>query len=132
MNLGTQIKIKINNFFKIISVFTIIFLFFINMTNAKTIIGALDKVSGKVSKLIVEDDNEIFFGSIKISVKTCIKSPPTEPPENKAFIEIWDTKFKKKQEIKKIFSGWMFSSSPSISSLEHAVYDVWIIDCKVS
>ena len=30
----------------------------------------------------------------------------------------------------RIFSGWMFASSPALNPLEHAVYDVWVIDCK--
>ncbi len=30
----------------------------------------------------------------------------------------------------KVFSGWMFASSPALNPLEHAVYDVWVIDCK--
>ena len=29
-----------------------------------------------------------------------------------------------------IFRGWMFASSPALNALEHAVYDVWVIDCK--
>jgi len=29
-----------------------------------------------------------------------------------------------------IFRGWMFASSPALNPLEHAVYDVWVIDCK--
>lgn len=29
-----------------------------------------------------------------------------------------------------IFRGWMFASSPALNSLEHPVYDVWVIDCK--
>lgn len=29
-----------------------------------------------------------------------------------------------------IFRGWMFASSPALNSLEHAVYDVWVIDCN--
>ena len=92
-------------------------------------IGALNKVSGKVSKLVVNDYNSISFGNIKITVKKCMKSPPTEPPENKAYIEIWDTKFKKTEKNKKLFSGWMFSSSPALSALEHPIYDVWVVDC---
>lgn len=32
----------------------------------------------------------------------------------------------------RIFSGWMFASSPGLNSLEHPVYDVWVIDCKTS
>jgi hypothetical protein len=30
----------------------------------------------------------------------------------------------------RIFSGWMFASSPALNSMEHPVYDVWVIDCK--
>ena len=30
----------------------------------------------------------------------------------------------------KVFSGWMFASSPGLNPLEHAVYDVWVIDCQ--
>ena len=127
MNLGTQIKNKFLNISKIFFIFLII-LFNNKFVFGKTTIGALNKVSGKVSKLIIEDDGEIFFGSLKIIAHTCTKSPPEEPPENKAFLEVWDIKYD--QENKKIFNGWMFSSSPSISALEHAVYDVWIIDCS--
>ena len=29
-----------------------------------------------------------------------------------------------------IFRGWMFASSPALNSLEHPVYDVWVVDCK--
>lgn len=32
-------------------------------------------------------------------------------------------------EGEKIFSGWMFASSPALNPLEHPVYDVWVIDC---
>lgn len=30
-----------------------------------------------------------------------------------------------------LFRGWMFASSPSLNALEHPVYDVWVIDCKM-
>lgn len=30
----------------------------------------------------------------------------------------------------RIFSGWMFASSPGLNALEHPVYDVWVIDCE--
>ncbi len=128
MKLGIQIKKRIKKIITIFNLFLVIFLFN-NLLNAKTIIGTLNKVSGKISKIVIDDNGEIIFGTIKIGAKTCKKSPPEDPPENYAFIEIWDIKDGK--EYKKVFSGWMFSSSPSISALEHAVYDVWIIDCKV-
>lgn len=31
-----------------------------------------------------------------------------------------------------LFTGWMFASSPAINALEHPVYDVWVIDCRIS
>ena len=32
----------------------------------------------------------------------------------------------------KLFSGWMFASSPGLSALEHPVYDVWVIKCNAA
>ena len=128
MNHGYQIK-RNNKIFLFFFIF-IIFTFYSSTTNSLTILGALNKVSGKISKIKIEDNNETYFGTLKIIVKTCNKSLPEDPPENSAFIQIWNQKMDK--EEKKIFSGWMFSSSPSISALDHAVYDVWVIDCMMS
>ena len=128
MNHGRQIK-KNNKNFLFFFIF-IIFTFYSNIAISITILGALNKVSGKISKIKIEDNNETYFGTLKIIVKTCKKSLPEDPPENSVFIQIWNQKSDKGEE--KIFSGWMFSSSPSISALDHAVYDVWVIDCMIS
>ena len=32
----------------------------------------------------------------------------------------------------RIFSGWMFASSPALNALEHPVYDIWVIDCTTA
>ena len=128
MNHGCQIKRNNKNF--LFFFIFIIFTFYSSTANSLTILGALNKVSGKISKIKIEDNKETYFGTLKIIVKTCNKSLPEDPPENSAFIQIWNQKLDK-EEIK-IFSGWMFSSSPSISALDHAVYDVWVIDCMSS
>ena len=129
MSHGIQIK-KIFKIKKYLLFFCLFFIFLEKPVNADTVLGALNKVSGKISKLTFKDNKETFFGTLKIVVRTCNKSLPEDPPENSAFIQVWDIKFDK--EEKRVFSGWMFSSSPSISALEHAVYDVWVIECKVS
>ena len=128
MNHGYQIK-KNKKIFLFFFIF-VSFIFYSNVVCSESILGALNKVSGKISKIKIEDNNEMSFGTLKIIVRTCKKSLPEDPPENSAFIEIWDKKIDK--EEKKIFSGWMFSSSPSISAVDHAVYDVWVIDCMIS
>jgi len=56
--------------------------------------------------------------------------PPTEnaaPPVNTE-----NTANNQNSGIVRLFSGWMFASSPAINALEHPVYDVWVIDCKIS
>ena len=55
------------------------------------------------------------------------ETPPTEPPESAAFLEI--NVADPGSAPKTAFSGWMFASSPSLSALEHPVYDVWVVDC---
>ena len=70
------------------------------------------------------------FGTLVITARTCRKRPPEEIPETTAFLEIIDDKPGEPQRL--VFSGWMFDSSPALSALEHAVYDIWVIDCKIS
>ena len=128
MNHGYQIK-KNKKIFLFFFIF-VSFIFYSNIVCSESILGALNKVSGKISKIKIEDNDQTNFGTLKIIVRACKKSLPEDPPENSANIQIWDMKIDK--EDKKIFSGWMFSSSPSISTVNHAVYDVWVIDCIVS
>ena len=34
------------------------------------------------------------------------------------------------QKSANIFEGWMFSSSPSINSMEHPINDIWLLECN--
>ena len=88
---------------------------------------ALDKVTARITKLEVGVGRGIRFGSLLITVRTCDKRPPEEPPEVTAFLEIIDDKPGEAPE--KLFSGFMYASSPALSAMEHPVYDVWVIDC---
>ena len=56
------------------------------------------------------------------------ETPPTEPPESAAFLEIDDLGTDDRAES--AFVGWMFASTPGVSALEHPVYDVWVVDCR--
>jgi hypothetical protein len=72
----------------------------------------------------------VRFGTLDITVRACYRTPPTEPPESTAFVEIDDNRVN--GERAQAFSGWMFASSPALSALEHPVYDVWVVDCMKS
>lgn len=86
----------------------------------------LDKITGKTSQVDVEIKTKVIFEKLEIIPILCWKSYPEESPESKLLLKIYEKKSKTK---KLIFFGWIFLSSPSISGLEHSLYDVTLIDC---
>ena len=68
------------------------------------------------------------FGTLSIEVAACRKAPPEDPPESAAFLKIVDAKPGEAKQ--RVFSGWMFASSPALSAMDHPVYDIWVIDCS--
>lgn len=93
------------------------------------ILQGLDKVTARVSSLEADNGQTVKFGSLEITVRRCQRSRPDQKLERAAFLEI-DNVDPSTKEKKRVFSGWMFSSNPALSALEHAVYDVWVKDCK--
>jgi hypothetical protein len=90
----------------------------------------LDKVAARVSQIEAPVGRSVNFGTLSILVRDCETSPPEDPPNNAAFLQIYETPLG--EETKRLFSGWMFSSSPAISQLEHPVYDVTLLGCKAA
>ena len=88
----------------------------------------LDKITARVSQFDAPVGKTVRFGTLSIIVRDCRRSPPEERPENAAFVEIYENR--PGEEKERLFSGWMFSSSPALSALEHAVYDVNLLACK--
>lgn len=99
------------------------------LTN-KILLQALDKVTGHVITLEAEMNQAIQFGTLYITPRLCQKASPEDPPESTAFLEIVEIKSNAQERL--IFQGWMFASYPSISALEHTVYDVWVKECSGS
>ncbi|MGE3476690.1 MAG: DUF2155 domain-containing protein [Rhodospirillaceae bacterium] len=94
------------------------------------VFGNLDKVTGRVNTVSGAINAPVHFGTLEIVTRSCFTHPPEEPPENAAFVEIFDQP--EKGEKKKVFSGWMFGSSPALSALDHPVYDIWVLRCESS
>lgn len=95
---------------------------------AKVIVRILDKITAESRTFDLNIGKTVAFGSLRIRPMTCKKSPPIEEPESASFLQIWEKTPEMKDEW--VFSGWMFASSPSLSAMEHPVYDVWVVDCK--
>ena len=87
----------------------------------------LHKVTAKVQKIELLSGQEYAIGDMSLTMHDCISTPPEEPPETKAFLEI--SEFKAGRD-KTLFNGWMFASSPGINAMEHPVFDIWPLACK--
>ena len=94
------------------------------------VLQGLDKVTARISTISAPIDDTVRFGSLRITARACTKTPPTERPEVTAFLEVIEAQ--PGELPKPVFSGWMFASSPALSAMEHAVYDVWVIDCRAA
>ena len=94
------------------------------------VLQGLDKVAAKVSQIEAPVGSSVTFGTLSILVRDCEAAPPDAPPDNVAFIQIYETP--PGEQTKRLFSGWMFSSSPALSGLEHPVYDVTLLSCKAA
>lgn len=90
----------------------------------------LDKMTGRATNIVAPMNKPVNFATLTITARTCYSTPPTEPPETMAFLEITDKRPDEKP--KKVFSGWMFASTPSINGMEHPLYDVWVIHCRTN
>lgn len=95
----------------------------------RVLLRALDKITARITEFELEIGEELRFGTLSIVARYCRTRPPIEPPETFAFIEIDDLKRGDKRE--RVFEGWMVASSPALNALEHPVYDVWVISCKM-
>ena len=92
------------------------------------IMQGLDKVTARVSTFELAVGTTGSFGALNIHLYHCDKTPPEETPESAAFIEVVEEK--RGEEPVNLFNGWMFASSPALSSIEHPVYDVWVLECR--
>lgn len=92
------------------------------------VVRGLDKITARVRDIEAPVGVPVMFNSFEILVQTCDRRPPEETPETTAFIQV--TEHRIDGTLARIFSGWMYASSPSLNPVEHSTYDVWLIDCR--
>lgn len=93
---------------------------------------SLEKTTARTSTFEANVGSTVKFGSLFIKVQSCRKASPIEQPESAAFLQVWENRTDRETKEEKaqwIFSGWMFASSPGLSSMDHPTYDVWVLDC---
>ena len=92
-------------------------------------IKALDKITAKTSTLSIKLGEEKYFGNLKIKPLKCKASDIDQPPDTVAYLQVIDTSDKKNDQVF-VFNGWTFASSPTLRSLDHAIYYLWFLSCS--
>ena len=98
-------------------------------------LGLLNKRNNITQDVVMKSGESRRIGNVIIKLATCERTAPWEdPPETGAFVKVFVEERASTQEKlvwHKVFSGWLFHNSPSLSVVEHPVYDVWIKDCAM-
>jgi hypothetical protein len=99
------------------------------------IIGLLNKRNNLGQDVVLKTGEAKRIGNVVIKLATCERTLPWErPPETGAFVQVFVEERKDADSAlawRKVFSGWLFKNSPSLSVVEHPVYDVWVKDCAM-
>lgn len=85
----------------------------------------LDKVTGRVRDIDIDVGDAIRFGRLEVRLGEC--RHPVDDPASDAYAQMIITDL---VQNRKVFSGWMIASSPALSALDDARYDIWVISCN--
>jgi hypothetical protein len=100
------------------------------IANPVAVFSGLDKITGRIIQFDVYIDETVQFGALQVTPRVCYTRPPTEEPQTDTFVEVDEITLARK--VQRIFTGWMFASSPGLNAIDHPVYDVWLTNCKMS
>jgi len=89
------------------------------------LLRGLDKVSGQTSDFSVRVGEAVTFGRLEIRLGEC--RYPAGDPAADAFAQLTITD---RMRGTTAFAGWMIASSPALSALDDARYDVWVTSCQ--
>ena len=92
-------------------------------------ITALDKITAKTSTIRLAIGEKKFFGPLEIKALKCQLSEQDEFIDMVAYLQVKDLSIKDNNQVF-LFNGWTFSSSPTLQSLDHPIYDLWITSCE--
>lgn len=98
-----------------------------DISTKRMMIRGVDKITGHVSTVEATVGQSLEFGTLLIFPEKCLTKPQEEMPENAAFFRVFEKDVENKQSL--VFNGWMFSSNPALSAMEHPRYDIWLLHC---
>jgi len=92
-------------------------------------IKALDKITAKTLAIKLGIGEKKYFGSLEIKGLKCELSENNEFTDTVAYLQVKDLDSKNNNQVF-LFNGWAFASSPTLESIDHPIYDIWITGCE--
>ena len=90
---------------------------------------ALDKITAKTLAIKLGIGEKKYFGSLEIKGLKCQLSENNEFSDAVAYLQVKDLDAKDNNQVF-LFNGWTFASSPTLESIDHPIYDLWITGCE--
>ncbi len=97
----------------------------------KLVLRVLNKVTGQSAIITLKPGENVKVGQLQVTAVNCQASAPTSQTDYAGLVDISEQKPGEKT-MKELFRGWMYASSPSITALEHPVYDVTMVACDIN
>jgi hypothetical protein len=85
---------------------------------------ALDKVNAQAAALTIKVGQSATFGSLTITVKSCMVRPTDQPADAAAYLDVTDS-----HPDSSGFDGWLLANEPSVSMMQHPIYDIRVTGC---
>ena len=90
----------------------------------------LDKITAKTIPIRIKLGETAKFGILEIKALRCGFSKSSEINNNSAaYLQVRDVSENQNEKVF-IFNGWTFSSNPSLTPIDHAIYDIWLVGCE--
>ena len=96
--------------------------------SSHAVLIGLDKITAKSSQIVVSLKEPQKFGPLEIKILKCGKIKVNNRVDDVAYMQVKDLT-KNENEKVFIFNGWTFSSDPSLTPFDHAIYDLQLLNC---
>ena len=90
---------------------------------------ALDKITAKTTAIRLGIGEKKFFGPLEIKALKCQLSENQDSIDTVAYLQVKDLSSKDNNQVF-LFNGWTFASSPTLQSIDHPIYDLWVTSCE--
>jgi hypothetical protein len=95
---------------------------------SRAVLIAVNKITATSQHINIKVNQRLFFHNMEIALHRCIKINDPYAPDAYGLVTL--TEHKTNDDAKVLFQGFLIASSPSISTFNSAVYELFISHCS--